>query len=137
MNSWEEVPIIESDEGYVQLHLTGWFLSIAWAAGPERIGRRPGSYVESLRPGVELLPGDEQELSEALNDELAMAGIPPLPPGYIWFIRLPEGTRSQDDLMIRLDALIGDQMEATADLPGDEVPAAQLRIFEGAVGRLY
>ena len=137
MNSWDEVPIIESDEGFIQLHLTSWFLSIAWAAGPERTGRRPGTYEESLRPGVKLLPSDERDLSRVLNESLGSAGVPPLPPGYLWYLQLPEGALTQDDVMIRLDALIQEQMAATADMAVDEVTRAELRIFQEEVGRLY
>lgn len=101
---WSQVPIVWNPERYVQLPYTGWFLMLAWAAGPEKTARRPGTLQEAVASEDELGVDAEVDIQAMTDQYLKDAGIPPVPPGFVWFLALPEGIDTQEELWSRLDA---------------------------------
>lgn len=105
MNEWEQVPIAADVTGYAQLPYSARHFLIAYAVGPQHLRRRPGSLREAMGSPIEIEDDFAQDIFELYDGALALAGIPPIPPGYVWFIRLPSGVRDGGDFWARVDDL--------------------------------
>ncbi|MBD7994569.1 hypothetical protein H9639_04590 [Arthrobacter sp. Sa2CUA1] len=142
---WEDVPLIPSAEGYAQVPFNGWFLLLAWAAGSSHLGRMPGSLNEALPgslnealpAGEELLEDDSEWIVEMANDYLVLAGVPPVPEGYIWYLQLPPGIRSAEELWDRIGVLLDDALSRMPQRDGEEHTRALLPVVTGCLAELY
>lgn len=135
--SWDQVPLIAGPSGYTQLPFTGWFLMLAWAAGPDRAGRIPGAFNDALPSKLDLTAEDEQGIRDDTDAFLAAAGIPPVPPGYVWFLALPPGLGSGDELWGRLGDLLRADAAARAGGAGQEFVTMRLPVLAEMMDRLY
>lgn len=135
--SWDQMPLIAGASGYTQLPYTGWFLLLAWAAGPDRAGRIPGTFNDALPSKLDLTAEDKQGIRDDTNAFLAAAGIPPVPPGYVWFLALPPGVDSGDELWVRLGDLLRADAAARAGGAGQEFVTMRLPVLTDAIASLY
>jgi hypothetical protein len=99
---WDSIAVAEPSDRWAELDETGWDALIGWAAGPRNLCRFPNSdvgrtvLVTCTRGGMtEQFEGpftedDRQAVDDSVNEYLADAGLPARPPGYRWFIRVPE-----------------------------------------------
>ena len=136
MELWDEVPIAEDMSGYVQLPYSPRHFLIAYAAGPDLLRRRPGSLQEAVGTSEVLDEDFEQDIIELNGGALAQAGIPPVPSGYVWFLRLPPGVHDADGLWTRLDELAGPVIEPLGGAT-PESEAAILDAYHGILRSLY
>lgn len=136
MELWDEVPVAEDISGYIQLPYSSRHFLIAYAAGPDLLRRRSGSLQEAVGTSEVLDEDFEQDIIELNDGALAQAGIPPVPPGYVWFLRLPPGVYDADGLWTRLGELAG---PVIAPLGGatPESEAAILAAYRGIMRSLY
>lgn len=99
--SWSQVPKRLGDDGWVEASPNGWGALAVWAAGPENTCRMKAAagerHAELLLDGAagqvrQLSMLGEEDLA-AVDDDidtyLAAAGVPPMPRGQVWFIRMP------------------------------------------------
>ncbi|MCC9204099.1 DUF5956 family protein [Arthrobacter sp. zg-Y769] len=137
--SWDEIPVLPQEQpvdGYTQLPFTGWFLTMGWAAGPEHTCRRLGTLNETLQSQEVLTAEDQEWIYELTNAYLAGAGIPPIPPGYVWFLARPTGISSDEAFWQRLNELINE----VGGIPHFDGPAyitGAYPVIAEAVRRLY
>lgn len=137
-NRWDEVRLIPDSTGYAQLPYSGWFLMLGWAAGPERMGRCRGSIAEAFAATPDLGEEQGEGLRAATDEYLGLAGIPPVPEGYLWFLEMPARFRSEQVLWARVARLMRDRIGVLAGrLSWSKIVAAQLPMFEDVVATLY
>lgn len=135
--NWDQVPVSEETAVYDQLPFTGWFLMLAWAAGPGRTIRRPGSLTESAKARVELDDEDEGWIRESVDDYLGRIGIPPVPPGHVWFLEMPEGAVSVHEVAARVEERLSAGREYSNSLPDGERLARQFQVMKAVLEGLY
>ena len=113
---------------------TGWDFLILWAAGAGNVGRAEhlsgaarNVRVSTVRDGLEEVHYEEQTSldKDAIDDSftsfLREADVPPPPPGFDWFIRIPFET-SRGEFFQDLNArLMGAQLSA-APRPSEWLP---------------
>jgi hypothetical protein len=103
MRSEDAIPVTDP-VGWVAVEENGSELSVAFFAGEGRLGRAPdnddrrytvtvtenedGTTTRRVDPFTE---DDRREVEALLNDDLAERGIPPRPPGFRWFLKVPTG----------------------------------------------
>ena len=93
------------DDNWFLMAETGWDFLILRAAGVNNVGRKqrvkvplPLVRVVVIRSGVEHVhyeeqtPYDRAVIRDSLVSVLRDADVPPPPPGFDWFIRIPSGT---------------------------------------------
>jgi len=136
MELWDDVPIMEDMTGYVPLPYSSRHFLIAYAAGPELLRRRRGSLQEAVGTSEVLDEDFEQDIIELNDSALAQAGIPPVPPGFVWFLRLPPGVHDSDGLWTRLDELAHPVIERLGG-GNFESETAVLNAYRGIMQRLY
>lgn len=132
-------PVHVAGSGYVELPESGYGALLAWAAGLRRVRRAADRLNHQTR--VTVVTGgdtttytrahstDEQDdVDNDIDSYLRDAGIPPRPPGYRWFVELPQGV-TPDDLW---EIVNTDLAASNATHPADVL--AQVRT---TLARLY
>ena len=135
--SWEDVPLIAVTERYAQVPFNGWFLLLAWAAGREHLGRRPGNLSEALPAQETLLDDDAEWIIEMVNDYLVLAGLPRVPPGYLWYLELPRGIASEEEFWARIGILCSDDVNRMPQRSGEDHVRALLPVVTKSLAELY
>ncbi|UWX96780.1 DUF5956 family protein [Arthrobacter zhaoxinii] len=137
MVSWDDFPVLtKEDDSYTHLPFSGWFLMMGWAAGPVHTRRRPGT-LNDILPSRDILSGEDEEwLYQMVNEYLALAGIPPVPRGYAWFLARPAGITSDEALWRRLNEVI-DEVGGLPHFDGPAYVTGAYPVIAEAVRRLY
>lgn len=140
---WDQVQDKSSGAGWELLPETGWFALLAWAAGPENVGRATQSDASRtvrrtlLQDGVEsrsvepFMDTDRLMVDEVVNTFLLDAGVPARPAGFDWFLRVPEGWPAGLSLVDELASQITGKWESGTH------PAALRPLFSRVVGEFY
>lgn len=139
---WIEFMIDQPKPGSVLLPDNGWEALILAVAGPRHGVRHPKtatsrsvSVVTSSKARVsyETVPfsdADQEILDDLVDEFLLAAGFDRRPRGYDWYLRLPSGFHTDEELYQRLNATLAE--EGTGGHP------AQIRlVFERVLSDLY
>jgi hypothetical protein len=140
MAGWDDVPVIEesdvSAEELIELPDNGWGQLVGWVAGVERLRRvvdrreHITTLFYPMRGVTERRPrsaSEQAEIEEDVNSYLAEAGVPPRPPGYVWYVRKPAAVASADEFWARLNGA-----QAVAVRPG-----GLISVLPAIVDQLY
>ncbi|MDJ0318502.1 DUF5956 family protein [Arthrobacter antibioticus] len=100
---WDEVQPRDCEQGWELLPESGWFALMAWTAGPDNLSRSAQEDAEKKVRVMQVLheveshtaapftAKDRHTVNEAVNEFLLDAGVAARPPGFDWFLRLPQG----------------------------------------------
>lgn len=116
MAGWDDVPVIEesdvSADELIELSDNGWGQLVGWVAGVERL-RRVVDRREHITTITYPMRGltirrprsasEQAEIEEDVNSYLAEAGVPPRPPGYVWYVVKPPAVASADEFWARIN----------------------------------
>ncbi|AWB92144.1 DUF5956 family protein [Aeromicrobium chenweiae] len=109
--SWSDFPVVDVAPDlatHERLEDVTWSLFVAWTAGPDWVVATPDRVEREpvVRSSAEADDGtidywevpfsaqDQDEIDDHLDSELSMAGLPPRPRGYDWYLRLDMAQRS-------------------------------------------
>lgn len=139
---WNEFSTKPPQAGFVLLPENGWEALVLAVAGPGRGARYPKRRVQKEISVVTTTAGsttakkvpftdeDQEIIDDFLDEYLVAAGFEPRPRGYDWFLRLPNGITSFDELNVLFHAALAG--ENAGGHP------AQLRpVFEQVIANLY
>lgn len=140
---WNDFLTVPSPAGFVLLPENGWEALVFAVAGPGRGVRSPKRSVQKMVPVVTATAGstttsrslpftdqDQKIIDDFLDEYLVAPGFEPQPRGYDWYLRLPNGITSVDELSVLLNAAL-----AAEDAGGH--PAQVRPVFERVVAELY
>jgi len=120
---WNSHEFNAPQPGWVEVDETGWAAIKLWCAGSDNRARAPrddrGRVVlvicdskdgrtESFEP---FTAEDLHVIEEGIDSYLADAGLPPLPHGYRWFLRIPDGLTG--DLLDHIDEKLNPRLSGT------------------------
>jgi hypothetical protein len=133
MAGWDDVPVIEesdvSADELIELPANGWGQLVGWVAGVKRLRRvvdrrehmttlyYPMKGLTIRRPRS---ASEQEEIEEDVNSYLAEAGVPPRPPGYVWYVGKPAAV-SEGEFWVRIREAQGMSVlpgRLTSVLPG-------------------
>ena len=112
---WNEFSTAPSPAGFVLLPENGWEALLLAVAGPGRGVRNPKRSVPKEVSVVTTTAGsttiksvpftdqDQEIIDDFLDDYLVAAGFEPRPRGFDWYLRLPKGIMSFDELNVLLN----------------------------------
>lgn len=138
---WNHVPVHAPEPGWELLPENGWFAMMCWVAGAANLRRFPGSDEgRSVRVTMVVSKAecsrrepfsadDRADVEEAINGYLAATGIPPRPPGFDWFLRVPVGWPPESPVAETLSSGI-----LRRQGPNETRPDRILEIMESIVG---
>lgn len=139
---WNQFATDQPQAGVVLLAENGWDALILAVAGPARGVRRPKhsapkeiSVVTTVADSVTVkkvpfTERDQEIIDDFLDELIVAAGFDPRPRGYDWYLRLPKGLTSVDQLSAHLNAALAE--DDTGGYP------AQIRpVFERVIADLY
>jgi Family of unknown function (DUF5956) len=128
---WDEYRTLDDATGWVRLPDNARSMVLAWAAGPERIGRRRASddgrqiIVRVEQGGAEVeftqpfTSDDRTAIETDIDGDLEAAGIPRRPVGYEWFIRAPDPDVSPARFLAEVDRAANQNLGDGASTPRD------------------
>lgn len=106
-------------------------LLIAYQAPTGNIARAPLPPAQRRRrSGAPISLSDLEAIDYDTDQYLVTAGVPPVPRGYRWFVRRPQGM-SDDDFFRLMDAAVYDNW------PDDNMPGHHLGPLDRTYARLY
>ncbi|WP_051441483.1 DUF5956 family protein [Arthrobacter sp. H14] len=130
---WDEVRAGDCPGEWVIVTDNGWGALVAWSAGQANLCRQPSgpqsgrTKVQELKDGVlrereEPLTGqDREEIEAEIDSYLSDAGVPPMPRGYVWFIRRPDHIPSDEEFWRSINRAVAERTPVTAT-PADLTP---------------
>ncbi|WP_350224195.1 DUF5956 family protein [Pseudarthrobacter sp. fls2-241-R2A-127] len=140
---WNDFLTVPSLAGFVLLPENGWEALVLAVAGPGCGVRSPRRSVQKVLPVVVTTAGsttttrsvpftdqDQEIIDDFLDEYLVAAGFEPRPRGYDWYLRLPNGIASLDELSVLLNAAL-----AAEDAGGH--PSQVRSVFERVIAKLY
>ena len=139
---WNEFSTTPSPAGFVLLPENGWEALVLAVAGPGRGVRNPKRSIPKEisvvtatagSPTIKKVPftdQDQEVIDDFLDDYLVAAGFEPRPRGFDWYLRLPKGITSVDELSVLLNAAV-----ASEDAGGH--PSQVRPVFERVIAKLY
>jgi len=139
---WDDFSTAPSPAGFVLLPENGWEALVLAVAGPGRGVRNPKRSVQKKVSVVTTTAGsttiksvpftdqDQEIIDDFLDEYLVAAGFGPRPRGYDWYLRLPNGITSFDELSVLLNAALA------AEGAGGH-PAQVRPVFERVITQLY
>ncbi|PNI09508.1 hypothetical protein CXX84_04450 [Arthrobacter sp. AFG7.2] len=139
---WNEFLTKPPQGGFVLLPENGWEALVLAVAGsghgaryPKRGVRKEISVVTTTAGSttVKKVPFTDQDqgiIDDFLDEYLVAAGFEPRPRGYDWYLRLPNGITSFDELCVVLNA-------ALAEENAGGHPAQVRPVFERVLANLY
>jgi hypothetical protein len=119
-NDWDAHTVNDPRSGWVEVEETGWDALKVWCAGPGNRARSlrddrgrvvrvicetEAGRTESLEP---FTSDDLRVIEEEIDSYLADAHLPPLPHGYRWFLRTPDGWTG--DLLGHIDGMLNPRL---------------------------
>ena len=140
-DDWQAHELDPSEPGWVQMTETGWDALKLWCAGPDNRARAPrddrdrtvrvvcetgGTVTQTIEP---FTADDLRIMEEAIDSYLAEGGVPPLPRGYRWYLRIPDGLSG--DLLDHLESHLNSR------LTGAPKPADWLRELQPIMDDIY
>jgi len=149
--SWTEIPLQEDQQVGAELSSTaestvieapenGFGAMVVWCAGPELAFRLRGTDASQRvtvictysdgrqrRTSRPFTDADQAVVEEDINEYLKAAGIPPRPPGFRWFIRVPGANHEGGGFWRRLNAGLDREAPAAPD------PAENRRAIEAVL----
>lgn len=142
MHVWNEFATKPTQGGFVLLPENGWEALVLAVAGPGHGARFPRGSVQKEISVVTTTAGsttakkvsftdeDQEIIDDFLDEYLVAAGFEPRPRGYDWYLRLPKGITSCDELSVLLNA-------ALAGENAGGHPAQVRPVFERVLANLY
>ncbi|WP_371818140.1 DUF5956 family protein [Pseudarthrobacter sp. C4D7] len=139
---WNEFSAKPPQAGFVLLPENGWEALVLAVAGPGHGARSSKHSVQKEIPVVTTTAGsttvknvpftdqDQEIIDDFLDEYLVAAGFEPRPRGYDWYLRLPNGITSFDELSVLLNAALAEE-----DAGGH--PAKLRPVFERVIAKLY
>ncbi|WP_345764223.1 DUF5956 family protein [Diaminobutyricibacter sp. McL0608] len=127
-DDWDSREFIVPEPGWVAVDETGWDALKLWYAGPDNRARAPrddGDRVVRVsresadRQSLSITPfnaDDLQIFESGVDAYLEDAGILPLPHGYRWYLRLPDGWSV--DFVDQIDGMLNPRLSG-APRPAD------------------
>ena len=141
-DDWYASDLDTSDPGWVQVAETGWDALKLWCAGPDNRARAPrdrsGRTVQVIREtgGTPRRASNRSTLmpfasvEESIDSYLADGGVPPMPHGYRWYLRIPDGWTG--DLVNYIDSQLNERVASEAPRPSEwlsELPPIMDEIY--------
>jgi hypothetical protein len=139
---WNDFSTTPSPTGFVLLPENGWETLVLAVAGPGRGVRNTKRNVQkevsvvttaagsTTTKSVPFTDQDQEIIDDFLDEYLVAAGFGPRPRGYDWYLRLPKGITSFDELSALLNAALA------AEGAGGH-PAQVRPVFERVIAKLY
>ncbi|WP_144670371.1 DUF5956 family protein [Arthrobacter sp. U41] len=115
---WSDVQEGEPSASWAELPENGWGALMGWAAGRDNLRRCPSSdagrtvtgYIEdaSGRTPFEepFTAADREGVDDDIDMYLGDAGVPPRPRGFVWMIRVPDGSISPGAFLSDVDGAV-------------------------------
>jgi hypothetical protein len=129
-DTWRAHVLDHGEPGWHEVTETGWDALKLWCAGPDNRSRVPRYGVRSpvivtveqggtaSRFETPFTAYDLDAVESSIDEVLKDAGIPPLPRGFRWFVRIPAGW-SGDDFMEHIDSLLNAAVSGSSPGPRD------------------
>lgn len=139
---WNEFSTKPPRAGFVLVPENGWEALVLAVAGPGHGLRNPKHSVQKEISVVTTTAGsttvknvpftdqDQEIIDDFLDEYLVAAGLEPRPRGYDWYLRLPNGITSFDEISVLLNAALAEE-----DAGGH--PAQVRPVFERVIAKFY